>query len=393
MIGWMIYPLLHILKILPIFPTYWLEILFFYLTLFLLVFLYNRICGIPKWIAACSNGFAGGFCIGISLFYLLSPKLPDIAIEWASVFIAGDKLLLSGYLLISSFLMVRRRTDLHLLLYGSTFFACACIWDRIFPKYDPIFGGWFLEWVCIFLVCSVGISVWHFLTEGYRQGLLLVQQYRVTEKQLAMQTNYTQQLNEQVEIRRRFVHAFRHHLRTIHAMAEQTEDKAILQYLDSIEAYITPSSAASPTHSSRPAVDALLAYYETLTRTRQITLTLRFALPDRIPLSDVELCTILGNLLENAVEACERLPKPEERIISVKTSVTPLLWCMTVENTFDGVLQEQEQKHFRTRKSDAAYHGIGLSSVEHTVKQHGGTLDIYHMEKTFRAGVTIPSTK
>lgn len=393
MIGWMIYPLLHILKILPIFPTYWLEILFFYLTLFLLVFLYNRICGIPKAIAACSNGFAGGFCIGISLFYLLSPKLPDIAIEWASVFIAGDKLLLSGYLLISSFLMVRRRTDLHLLLYGSTFFACACIWDRIFPKYDPIFGGWFLEWVCIFLVCSVGISVWHFLTEGYRHGLLLEQQYRVTEKQLAMQTNYTQQLNEQVEIRRRFVHDFRHHLRTIHAMAEQTEDKAILQYLDSIEAYITPSSAASPTHSSRPAVDALLAYYETLTRTRQITLTLRFALPDKIPLSDVELCTILGNLLENAVEACERLPKPEERIISVKTSVTPLLWCMTVENTFDGVLQEQEQKHFRTRKSDAAYHGIGLSSVEHTVKQHGGTLDIYHMEKTFRAGVTIPSTK
>ena len=107
----------------------------------------------------------------------------------------------------------------------------------------------------------------------------------------------------------------------------------------------------------------------------------------------MELCTILENLLENAVEACERLPKPEERIISVKTSVTPLLWCMTVENTFDGVLQEQEQKHFRTRKSDAAYHGIGLSSVEHTVKQHGGTLDIYHMEKTFRAGVNIPSTK
>ena len=140
---------------------------------------------------------------------------------------------------------------------------------------------------------------------GYRHGLLLEQQYRVTEKQLAMQTNYTQQLNEQVEIRRRFVHDFRHHLRTIHAMAEQTEDKAILQYLDSIEAYITPSSAASPTHSSRPAVDALLAYYETLTRTRQITLTLRFALPDRIPLSDVELCTILGNLLENAVEACD----------------------------------------------------------------------------------------
>ena len=69
MIGWTVYPLLHTLFLLPVFPTYWLETLCCYGTLALLLYLHNQVCGIAATASRISCGVAVGICVGVSVYF------------------------------------------------------------------------------------------------------------------------------------------------------------------------------------------------------------------------------------------------------------------------------------------------------------------------------------
>lgn len=393
MIGWTAYPLLHTLFLLPVFPAYWLETLCCYATLSLLLYLHNQVCSISVRASRISCGISVGICIGISGYFFSAASIPDWGIAVVSGILTGYKLLLSAYLIFTAFLTARKTEKNRRLLYVSLFFGCACLWDRIYPTYDPVFGGWFLEWVCTVLIYVLSGKLWQFLAESYTQNCLLLQQNHNAEKQLIMQTNYTFQLREQIEMRRRFVHDFRHHLRTLHALAEQTEDHVILEYLDSVGEYNSGLKKPIETYCGRPAVDALLFYYDNLSEIQNIDLSLQFQIPDTFSMTDVELCTLLGNLLENAVEACLRMPQNASKRILLKTACKPKFWYMVIENTYDGVLAPKGRQGFFTRKNDNEYHGIGLSSATYLTEKHKGKLDIQPGAELFRVGILIPIEK
>lgn len=73
MIGWTVYPLLHTLFLLPVFPTYWLETLCCYGTLTLLLYLHNQVCGIAATASRISCGVAVGICVGVSVYFSVQP--------------------------------------------------------------------------------------------------------------------------------------------------------------------------------------------------------------------------------------------------------------------------------------------------------------------------------
>ncbi len=391
MIGWTSYPIIHVIATLPVFPTYLFEMLFCYLTLFMLVLLHNQICEANRISALVSNITSASFCVLIALYILFSKYLNDYTIDIFSTVIFGYKLILAIYLLITSYISVRRHKKALPLLNMSVFFACACIWDRALPKYEPIFGGWFLEWVCMILVIVVGAMLWRFLIEKYLQNILLNQKYNNMENQLTMQISYTNQLNVSIEERRRLTHDFRQHLRVMRTMAEDKLNAEILQYLDTVTDCINATSQNGiKQFCNRPAVDAILNYYENMATERGICINIQFALPKNMTMTDVELCTILGNLMENAIEACGHLVNNIEKRIIIKTATTSMLWYMTIENTFDGKLLHESGRSLQTRKSDILHHGIGLSSVEYILKRYNGTLDIISQDKTFHVGVTVP---
>ncbi|MGN1481314.1 sensor histidine kinase [Porcipelethomonas sp.] len=391
MTGWMSYPILHTMLILPVFPAYFLEILFCYLSLFMMVMMHNYICNVHQKASWISNSIALLFCLGVSVYSLCAGFLPDSAANFLSCLIIGYKFLLAGYMIVTSCITAKKHYQAKQLLYVSVFFACACVWDRIFPDYDPIFGGWFLEWVCLFLVFVVAGMLWKLLTQSYVQNLLMKQQHHIMEKQLIMQTNYNHQLNIQIEERRRTVHDFRHHMRVIQTMAEQCGNQEIPAYLNSLSEYMTvPKDFTVQIESGKPTVDALFYYYQSIAEIKKIDLQLQWILPNQFPMTDVEICTLIGNLLENAIEACERLEDESVKKITLKTSVTECMWCITVENTYDGILNIQRDFLPETRKTDTQYHGIGLSSVSHIVKAHHGSLDLLPKGNLFFVGITIP---
>ena len=114
---------------------------------------------------------------------------------------------------------------------------------------------------------------------------------------------------------------------------------------------------------------------------------------DMKPFSHVQtadLVTIMGNAVDNAIEAARGLPK-EQRIVYIRSSRFANMEVLQFSNRFAGELR-QEEGRLSTTKADAQSHGIGLSSIEHAARRCGGSVStqIDHGEKRFTLLVMIP---
>ena len=111
-------------------------------------------------------------------------------------------------------------------------------------------------------------------------------------------------------------------------------------------------------------------------------------------LSDVELCTVLGNLLENAVDACNRISVREEsdseKYITISSHETDGQWFILVENTYDGIVLPKNNRYLSRKDTHSKRFGIGLESIKDIIEKHNGNLDIYPKETVFRVGITLP---
>lgn len=103
----------------------------------------------------------------------------------------------------------------------------------------------------------------------------------------------------------------------------------------------------------------------------------------------MDLCSLFGNALDNAIESVEKLPDSEQRLIHlVVTRKKNFVW-IRVENTYDGAFRADGTLP-KTTKTDARYHGYGLKSIYDTAEKYGGTAEISTQEKRFTLKVLLP---
>ena len=146
--------------------------------------------------------------------------------------------------------------------------------------------------------------------------------------------------------------------------------------------------------SQNTAVDVLLQYYYFCAKEHDIRMDIRFCMPQQQVLSDIELCTVLGNLLENAVDACKRISVIEEpdseKYITINSHETDGQWFILIENTYDGIISQKNNRFLSRKDTNSKRFGIGLESVKDIVEKHNGNLDIYPKANIFRVGITLP---
>ena len=393
------YALIHSFS-LPVFPWYALELASGYLFTLLVVVLHNRICGVGYLTRRVSAGIAGAFCL-LALCYGLGAAFLTVPLmEAFSSLVTGFKLLSAGYLIVTAALSLHRRVgSTEPLLYASAFYAVALVWDRLLPNHEPMLTGWFAEWGSLALLLAIGYTLWRNLVTAYAYSLAFAEEHRQVTRQLSMQMEYAKLLAARGEENRKLIHDFRQHLRTMNGLAARfntTEtaklvEQELTEYLErlsrSMEVERRPG-ATNRCFSRDPVVDALLQYYHTSASEKGIAADLQLDLPDTLPVSDVELCTVLGNLLENAVEACERMTEGP-RSLSIRTTRTDRRHIIQVNNTYDGKLLRCGER-FLSRKTPEARFGVGLESVREIVERHGGMLMLDISDELFSVGVSLP---
>ena len=392
------YPLLHSGLALPPQPWYALEIFGAYLMVALVVLLQNRMCRTDRWLSRLSVWAGGAFALLALGYGLCSAHLSVTAMRAFSALAVCFKAGAALYLLAVSLDAARRRvphTDP--LPYVAVFYGTLLVWDRLLPDFEPVVTGWFFEWGGLVMILAIGYILWRDVVSAYADNLTFAEEHRQMKRQLAMQAEYASQMAERSAENRKLIHDFRQHLRAITEMAFRIESRPetaelkreLLRYLEEFPQVIPRGAGVSPgCFCNHASVDALLQYYHAAALRQGIRARLAFRLPDGIPLSDVEWCSVLGNLLENAMEACQRLA---EGAGTISISVRPMrgTFFLLVENSYDGHYDRQGGR-FRSRKTGAVRYGIGLESVRETVTRCGGTLDIYPLETVFRVGITLP---
>ena len=108
-------------------------------------------------------------------------------------------------------------------------------------------------------------------------------------------------------------------------------------------------------------------------------------------MSAMDISSLFGNALDNAIESVSKICSPEKRLIHVVISQKKSFLCIKIENCYEG------QLHFsggrpQTTKRDTRYHGFGLKSIEATAAKYGGTVHINAENGWFELQVMIPLT-
>ena len=106
-------------------------------------------------------------------------------------------------------------------------------------------------------------------------------------------------------------------------------------------------------------------------------------------LSDADLCTIFGNALDNAVEACSNLPCENDRFIQIKGGPLNGQYFLSITNSYNGAVLYSGGR-LRTMKNDKAMHGIGLRNISGVVEKYGGVLNIDTSGQQFKLTVMLP---
>ena len=186
-------------------------------------------------------------------------------------------------------------------------------------------------------------------------------QYEMQNAKRAMQTN--------TDIRRLY-HDMKNHLLALQTMVGKSEEAGA--YLEELCSQLSDYETNLNTGSS--VIDALLAEKTERARLDRIRFNVCADLNPFSFVSSVDLVTIFGNAVDNAIEALQMLPEGQERIVYIKTARYANMNVLRFSNQFAGELKLEGGK-LRTGKENAELHGIGISSIRKAVRRYSGNVE------------------
>lgn len=168
-------------------------------------------------------------------------------------------------------------------------------------------------------------------------------------------------------------HNMKNNLVSILAYAEQEKYEKIIEFVNEImEESGMALSAIS--NSGNIVIDSLLGYWHLVAKRKGIDFLVNVSIPMKMSFKGADICLILGNLLENAVEAAEKVR--ENKYIKIKMKYDKSNLLIFLINSYQGQLIKMKDKSLKSTKSDVGNHGVGLPSGYRAVAKYHGTVTI-----------------
>lgn len=180
-------------------------------------------------------------------------------------------------------------------------------------------------------------------------------------------------------------HDYRSHIQAMKAHAAQGDWEALRAYLDTLETDLATVDTAVKT--GNPMADAILNSKISLARAKGIPVRADACIPVRLEISELDLCVILGNLFDNAIEASLALPE-KARLIRVYIDMKGSQLYISFTN-FTAVKKRRKVGGlFRTTKGEG--HGFGLQRMDAIVERLGGYLTRNSEDGAFTTEILLP---
>lgn len=202
-----------------------------------------------------------------------------------------------------------------------------------------------------------------------QESLLAHHKLKLIETSNYAYQNQLQIINESQKRIRFLRHDFNRHINKLKLLSEKNDMHGIIQYLNEMEDAIVIKKEYSKTGNED--VDSLLNYELSLAAEFGTEIICDVNLPEELNVSSFDMTIILGNLMDNAIEA---LRHSEKKLLKVNIQFNKGIMRIDIENSYDPTYR---------KKSDGREHGIGLLSVENTLQKYHGKLDSYPEESKY----------
>lgn len=199
-----------------------------------------------------------------------------------------------------------------------------------------------------------------------------------------IETHYREVDNMYKQIRG-WRHDYRNHIQTMKAYAANGDWEAIRHYLDLLDDDLTHVDTVIKT--GNPMTDAMLNSKISLARAKKIQVVADAHIPIKLKSSEIDLCCIIGNLFDNAIEASMKLPE-EKRLIRVYMDMRNTQLYISFTNFTAGKKLQKVGRLFRTTKGEN--HGFGLTRIDAIVRRLDGYLSCNSEDGAFTAEILLP---
>ena len=199
-----------------------------------------------------------------------------------------------------------------------------------------------------------------------------------------IETHY-QEVENMYRQMRGWRHDYRNHIQTMKVLASSGDLEGIRSYLDRLDTDLNTVDLAVKTGNAM--ADAILNSKISLAKSRDIPVQVDAHIPVKLKMSELDLCCVIGNLFDNAIEASLALP-PEERLIRVYMDMKGTQLYLSFTNFTAQGKREKRDGRFLTTKGEG--HGFGLVRVDAIVERLEGYLSRNSEDGAFTTEILIP---
>lgn len=257
------------------------------------------------------------------------------------------------------------------------FGAIALSEQTILPLNDDQTGTWvILSMVLLFSVLFYRLS---------RQREMELEIARLKQDQAEILERDYQALSRTYEDNAKLYHDLHNHIEAIYQCLTQGDTQEAIRYCEDLR---TPVREISQTvWTGDKAIDYLISSKMALAEQEQIRTKVNIEYPHNTNIRSVDLTTILGNLLDNALDAAKAAPD-KVRFLNLTIRRINAMLIIKVENGY-GNVPKQENGNLITSKAEKASHGWGLKSVQTAADRYDGTITTDYKDGVFQSVVTL----
>lgn len=227
--------------------------------------------------------------------------------------------------------------------------------------------------VCIVIIAALAIKL--FLPR------MIIRELEEYENELV--ARQFEEINNTYHEMRGWRHDYRNHMQVLKTYIDREQWEECSRYILEMDQDL--SSVDHVIKTGNVMADAIVNSKVSLARTRKISLDVTAKIPERLPVSDVEFCVLFGNLMDNAIEACEKIEETKERFIRIYIGMFRKQFYISVTNATS---QKQRMGKYYSLKGEG--HGFGLYRIDKIIKQKQGYLNRKDEPGVFATEIMLP---
>ena len=319
------------------------------------------------------------------------PTLFHLALTFAIMLLTLPRIVLFFWRLVRP---ARYRTEHHPdwnLLWGipvcSTFFYSLTVFPIFSSSPSSKADIYLIPFLWIILTFSTYLIIFKMIVETTRNAEL-TEELHLTETHFDAYKRQIVLLQQKIDETSRIRHDFRHTLIALKAYISSNDLRGMEDYINN---YLCHLDSISPTsYCQNPVINTIVSYFADIARDHGTNTSISIRLDDAFPFSDIDTCIILGNLLENALEACMRQTEGQKYLRLDICMHHESTLAIVVENSHSGQVRKKEGV-FLSSKAERRT-GIGIASVRQVARKYNGVCQFDYTPRTFKASILLNAT-